>query len=341
MTNLLSTIKDKCISERVLLALSFLLFVFVTPPTIIRFVEQNWVMVLVDCFILGNAAFIFYNTLRDRFISFLKYYMCTIVCVGVSMSVMFGGMEVIYWIYPTILTAFLLVKAKYALMYLLFICICIGPTVISSVSAMEALTIYFALFGSAGFINVFSSELTSENRSLNKLASIDPLTGIKNRREFEQQAYKAIADCDSKLSTALIIIDIDDFKILNDNFGHVIGDKVLQQFSEIVSNRLPKDSAVYRLGGEEFAIMMSKADLKAAMDLAERVKSAIEINPDDHLPKYTVSMGVAVLKAGEKLHEWTERADQAMYYSKRNGKNQVSAEMPNIQIRKSDASNSA
>ena len=84
--------------------------------------------------------------------------------------------------------------------------------------------------------------------------------------------------------------------------------------------------------------MMNNTELESAISLGERVKSAIDIDSDDKLPKYTVSMGVAVLKATEKLHEWTERADQAMYYSKRNGKNQVSAEMPDIKIRRSDAS---
>ncbi len=311
-------------SERILFALSSLLFVFVTPPTIIRLINQDWAIFFLDLFLVSSAAFIFYNTLKGRYLTFLKFYMCCLVSLGASLTVIFGGVEQVYWIYPTVLTAFFLVKHRYAFLFTFAISVAIAPVLMDNLQGMHILTIYFALYGTTGFISAFSQEIISENKSLSSLATIDPLTGAGNRRLFAEEANAYIKSSkEDGLIYSMIVIDIDDFKIINDTKGHIVGDQILQHLCSTISKRLASSANLYRLGGEEFGIIVPGDNLTDGINFAELVKFVIANEHDSQLPPYTVSMGVAILKRNESLDDWLHRADIAMYTAKSNGKDRI------------------
>jgi diguanylate cyclase (GGDEF)-like protein len=161
-----------------------------------------------------------------------------------------------------------------------------------------------------------------------QLAYRDGLTGIYNRRYFELQIASEIERAsryDGRL--AIIMIDIDNFKRLNDEFGHLLGDEVLRQVSEIFVQQLRKVDVVCRYGGEEFAILVPQTSGGNALEVAEKLRRMVESYLFPGVPrKVTISSGVAEFPAhGRTRDELVASADAALYASKEAGRNRVSA----------------
>src|SRR5437588_1910477 len=160
-----------------------------------------------------------------------------------------------------------------------------------------------------------------------QLAYIDGLTGIYNRRYFEMQIGSEIERAsryDGRL--AIIMIDIDNFKRLNDEFGHLLGDEVLRQVSGAFGQQLRKVDVVCRYGGEEFAILVPQTSGGNAMEVAEKLRRMVEAYRFPGVPvKVTISAGVAEFPAnGQTRDELVAAADAALYVSKERGRNRVS-----------------
>lgn len=155
----------------------------------------------------------------------------------------------------------------------------------------------------------------------------DPLTGLLNRRGLKG-SFNASADRRQKkvYVRAIILFDIDHFKRVNDQYGHAVGDKVLQRVAKTASGLCQEQGQVARTGGEEFAILTDWIPLETAQQLAQHICDSLrfiahpELAPDH---KVTASFGLAVLTDADSLHDAMDRADQALYHAKRNGRNQV------------------
>jgi len=161
-----------------------------------------------------------------------------------------------------------------------------------------------------------------------QLAYIDGLTGIYNRRYFEIEISSEIERASRyKGRLAIIMIDIDNFKRLNDEFGHLLGDEVLRQVSNAFGQQLRKIDVVCRYGGEEFAILVPQTSGGNAMEVAEKLRRMVEAYRFPGVPvKVTISAGVAEFPAhGRTRDELVAAADAALYVSKEAGRNRVSA----------------
>lgn len=159
-------------------------------------------------------------------------------------------------------------------------------------------------------------------------AITDGLTGLYNRRYFNELLEKECKRSNRyNLYLSLIIFDIDHFKQYNDTFGHLEGDKVIIDISNIVKNIIRKDvDYACRYGGEEFVILLPETNLKGAIAVAERIRKNIEIlyNPSKgDLSKVTSSFGVAEYFKNEELDKFVNRADDLLYASKQNGRNRI------------------
>lgn len=160
------------------------------------------------------------------------------------------------------------------------------------------------------------------------LASIDLLTGTLNRRSFIYKADKEIARShryNNPLS--LIFCDIDKFKSINDTHGHAVGDDVLKQFSSALKNNLRENDLLARWGGEEFVILTIETDINQAEILAEKLRKTIMELKIPIVKNITCSFGVAQLNGNDTLESLCERADQALYKAKNNGRNKVVKEL--------------
>jgi diguanylate cyclase (GGDEF)-like protein len=171
-----------------------------------------------------------------------------------------------------------------------------------------------------------------ENMSLRKklqdMADTDGLTAVFNHRYFQSALEREIIRCRRyKRPLALLMIDIDHFKKLNDSYGHQTGDIVLRGMCDIVKKQLRSSDILCRYGGEEFGIVMPETDASGAMVVAERVRRAVENQPfvsiDGETLNITVSLGLGALPPAEDAEAIVKIADEALYRAKESGRNRV------------------
>ncbi|MCX4083429.1 PleD family two-component system response regulator [Rickettsia hoogstraalii] len=161
------------------------------------------------------------------------------------------------------------------------------------------------------------------------LAAKDGLTGLFNRRYFDIHLKQMIEKANKEsIKLYLLMCDIDNFKHVNDTYGHQAGDKVLTIVSRILKNTLRVTDLIARFGGEEFTILLTDIDISKAIETAERIRVKIEymdFHIEDQIEplKKTISIGVTEYKKEESIESFIERADKAMYEAKTTGKNKV------------------
>lgn len=159
-------------------------------------------------------------------------------------------------------------------------------------------------------------------RRLLKLATSDPLTGIGNRRLLEEifQAHQMISGKED-IQPFLLLFDIDNFKQINDTYGHNVGDGVLKELTRLVSNSVRRSDIFVRWGGEEFALLLRYSDSTTVMNLAEHIRNVIEQFRFESNIRITCSFGLSAVLNGESLEMAIGHADRALYQAKADGKN--------------------
>jgi len=163
-------------------------------------------------------------------------------------------------------------------------------------------------------------ERTSEAEELSKRANTDPLTEIGNRRAAE--AWLKDMETSAR-RCAVIFIDIDHFKSVNDTHGHDVGDAVLKEFAGLLRNRVRSHDLVARWGGEEFIVLLSSLTREEAVGVAENLRVQIERIDAPPLPRITASLGVAYSQSGRSIASTIKAADEALYDAKTSGRNRV------------------
>ncbi|MBN2816026.1 MAG: GGDEF domain-containing protein [Campylobacterales bacterium] len=174
-------------------------------------------------------------------------------------------------------------------------------------------------------------ELEESNKELKLLASVDPLTGLYNRRYFTKSSEQ-ILEIVKRNKTALstIMLDIDNFKNVNDTYGHKCGDDVIVSVATIVNDSIRKSDIACRFGGEEFVVLLPETDIEGAYIIAEKIRKKVEekrvVIEGGFYINVSVSVGVTEynLKKDINFESIIHRADRAMYSSKESGKNQTS-----------------
>lgn len=164
----------------------------------------------------------------------------------------------------------------------------------------------------------------SDITNLNTLATVDMLTKVTNRFEFDKMLGHSIA-VSKRYGRALcvLLVDIDHFKLINDNYGHLVGDEVLKSFSALLRQQIRQSDIVARWGGEEFIVLLPDTALPSAITMAEALRQRIEVNPFDTVGQLTCSIGVAEFNTVEAADDLLRRADENLYRAKHSGRNRV------------------
>ncbi|MCA9170612.1 MAG: GGDEF domain-containing protein, partial [Planctomycetales bacterium] len=178
-------------------------------------------------------------------------------------------------------------------------------------------------------------KLKQRNTELNQLTGVDALTGLNNRGAFDECFERLVDSClrESHL-VGVIFADIDNFKQLNDTYGHQLGDEVLRRVAKIIKSQVRESDFVARYGGEEFVVITSRCPEHVIATIAERIRSRVEeeyIEYQDHQIQVTVSVGVCVTteqalpinSSAALANSILQEADSAMYHCKRTGRNQT------------------
>lgn len=174
------------------------------------------------------------------------------------------------------------------------------------------------------YLSIFTFRRYLELRRMVMKAHTDSMLGIMNRGRGSELIRRELKHLEQKSRpSSLVMFDIDNFKYVNDTYGHDKGDVVLREIATTIMREIRETDELIRWGGEEFLILCSGISLEEGVEMAERLRNAIEEQRFDFMPKVTASFGVTTLAAGQPLREQIARVDENLYTSKQRGRNIV------------------
>lgn len=174
-----------------------------------------------------------------------------------------------------------------------------------------------------GQLNQYVRDLRLVNARLEKMATVDAVTGAYNRRKFDDDLNLITKQEKHTIPLSLILFDIDNFKTINDCLGHKVGDRVLQSISSLVIENIRDTDGLFRWGGDEFIIILPATNLESAKSVAEKIRNIIQNYDFGIEKKVTISLGVGEYKSGENADQIIKRIDNALLTAKSKGKNNV------------------
>lgn len=233
------------------------------------------------------------------------------------------------WCYPSIIACYCMLSEKKAwLANLAILSICM-PMVWINLEVGYALRIFATLLAISVFSAILVSVIDSQRRQLQVQLTLDPLTGLLNRLSLHAELQKAANNHDSGgRQSSLLALDIDFFKRINDDYGHDSGDHVLKELAALLRSTLRIEDLCFRVGGEEFLILLADLPQDTANSIAERLRRNVENTQLHAHGTITISAGVASHIRLESVSAWSKRCDQRLYAAKRQGRNCVVAHTP-------------
>ncbi|HEX2139858.1 MAG TPA: GGDEF domain-containing protein [Woeseiaceae bacterium] len=297
----------------------------VSPFLVIRLVNGEWVMAAVDAAIIGAFAFLGLSVLRPRRVRFASVCIAILCVVGMLTTIYVQEERQVFWAYPALLAVFYLVKPGEAVLIAAVTILALAPELVPTTEPLRLTTIFITLIMTSTFAYAFAFLTRGQRDQLLVLARKDPLTGVGNRRALDEKLAEVCASqTRSNVPASMLLLDIDNFKEINDEFGHAAGDQILVRLTEVIELRIRVTDSLYRIGGEEFVVVLEGQKKDQARRLAEQLRTLVEANELAPGGTVTISLGVAELGPGERPEQWLRRADVALYESKRSGRNQTS-----------------
>lgn len=204
------------------------------------------------------------------------------------------------------------------------VCAVLAALVLEPLSAVSFVASHAAV---CLFLEILFSIITRFENQLRDLSVRDPLTNAFNRRAMKEAMEYALQMHDRyEGASSILMIDIDRFKAINDDFGHKEGDKVLRGLVSLISQRLRRTDKLCRYGGEEFVVLLTNTDREQSYQLAESIRKQVSDAQLSHRAAVTISCGVAESRSGESVQDWLHRCDQALYRAKHAGRDRVELE---------------
>jgi diguanylate cyclase (GGDEF)-like protein len=317
------TVPKRTTEEYIILTLSGVSCLGVFPFAILRFIQQDWAVAILDIFAVLAMAILFCYVFITHKTKNPARVLAFLALAVVFLTVALKGSQQLMWIYPALTAIFFLIPANIAALFSGVVLVALGFVIRHELTLFLALEFYISAIATLVFIYAFSDRMRKQQQQLTVLATKDPLTSAGNRRAMEQKLLEIIAfqKRDQRFPASLIIMDLDNFKKVNDIHGHAKGDDILLAFVETINQRIRATDYLYRFGGEEFVVIAENTSLKEAINLAEDLRNTVEKN--DWLAKHsvTISVGTAKYEPHETACDWLSRADSAMYQAKVQGRN--------------------
>jgi diguanylate cyclase (GGDEF)-like protein len=252
-------------------------------------------------------------------------FVCTAAgCLLVLLPLYHQHLTALFWAYPAICISYFILGSGRASILMCGFC----PAVVFSAWHWATPEHFPRIVGSLALTCIcaliFSADSERQRAQMERLAARDPLTGAANRRELEKELERAVKlRARHQMPASLILFDVDHFKNINDEHGHEIGDSVLVELVAGVSCRLRKSDGFFRMGGEEFVVLLPYSRISDAYTLAEYLRNMVQASKFSGLRDITISLGIAELESDESALDWLRRADDALYRAKDLGRNQT------------------
>jgi diguanylate cyclase (GGDEF)-like protein len=241
-----------------------------------------------------------------------------------GLSLLERGVFGVFWTFPAILFISFLAFGRLARAYTAIYFIYVGSLMFVLLDVRIAARASIGLLMTVLFTNFFVDMIEKLHKKLITQSTVDPLTGALNRRQMDSILQEAIErKRRTHMPASLLVFDIDQFKSVNDTYGHAVGDHVLKELVSLVHSRARLLDRLFRQGGEEFMLFLPDTDCHGAAVLAEELRLLISEGDfiDDRV--ITISIGISELELGETIDEWIKRGDDALFSAKHNGRNQI------------------
>lgn len=309
---------------RVMYLLAIISVVVIVPFAINDFLQGRTLM---GIFVLGVVAILGADAIalyRGKVAPVPWWLLFASVVFSVAMSIRAQGLVGMFWPFPSVVFFHFVLRRRIALIFSISMLLLITPLAYHYLGVSVTIRMVVALTLTIVFSTIFIGIITDLQQKLEMQATIDPLTGALNRRQLEEFIETAIAQHGrSGAPASVLILDLDHFKSINDEYGHAIGDAVLKDVVTAISSRNRRADRLFRIGGEEFLLLLPDTGQSAAIGVAETMRQLIESGPLVPERTVTVSIGVSELSPGDTMESWLKRADDALYRAKQQGRNVV------------------
>ena len=296
----------------------------VFPFAVIRFLNGDYRMALLDAILVALLASLSYFLYRSHQVRITSMALALIAIAGVLATIYLKGVSQVYWLYPVLVGVFFLIERREALIASILTVAALIPFFATEFTPFDLTRILITIGVTCSLAYGFATITRGQRDELMNLATRDPLTGIGNRRAMQDKLDEVIASRNrTNRNCCLLMLDLDHFKKVNDRHGHAKGDEILVKLTEIIEIRIRATDNIYRIGGEEFVIVVEDQNIESASRLAEQLRTIVEANELTPEPSLTISIGVAQHVQGESADSWMSRADNALYAAKHSGRNQT------------------
>lgn len=296
----------------------FTIAVVLIPQSYSNFVNDRLDRFFLCIFLQAFLLFAAYLASKKR----ESYSLHASVCLAITFVLCYAALTdkdfTIFWFFPCLFINQYFLKTIEAAVTNV-VCILVASHVAFNLMGSEQGFMFSLVLLSSGLVSSISQRNVKYGiKHLEKTANIDALTNVSNRRGLTSKLH-ALQKEDSEY--AVLIVDVDDFKKINDTFGHVSGDEALTQIAFTMQRALRKTDSLYRVGGEEFVVIIEHASLSESVYIAEKLRR--EVEEANILPhtKVTISIGVAL--SAQYGRDSFSQADKHLYQAKRTGKNRV------------------
>jgi diguanylate cyclase (GGDEF)-like protein len=241
--------------------------------------------------------------------------------VGTTTMVYQMGPELAYWAYPGFASIYLMTKPNLAMSLTITGYLVLGYLLWDSIALIEFTRIMLSLGITLAMGGMVLERKRRHTSKLTKLAHVDALTSVGNRRALDKRLAEVIDNYDATTDVCIMLIDLDHFKNINDKYGHPEGDQVLKKLTALLAILLGDSNQLYRYGGEEF-VVLSNGDIDLSMHIAEKIRSTVS-NTTFNNKTIKISIGLTALKNSDTPLSVIERADNALLTAKKQGRDQV------------------
>lgn len=315
--------------QQIVYHLHFWSLVAVAPLVMVQWHQGHVLLAFLLALFCINAILVIIF-LRWRNIYFLGgrlFPLLAIICATYSTAI--NGHAGLYWAYPAGVAVFFLLPLREAITSNVIFVVAMSVVSFGRFPEADFWRITFSLGLTCVFVMVFAWLVGKLQEELTRLATTDPLTGCLNRSQLADILNNQIQLRERyERVSSLVLVDLDYFKTINDRWGHVAGDRVLQEVSQRLRKRLRESDLLFRVGGEEFMLVLPETHQKDADLLAQHLLTNISAGPFVDTIKVTASAGVAEVSRGETWSIWLNRADQALYEAKAQGRNRIVSAKP-------------
>lgn len=301
----------------------------ISPYAVYRLAQGNYVVGVADVIIVLSAISTTIYAWRTGDTVKPGIYASLILAAAATLIAIRLGVNGLFWIYPLFLFNFFMVSPGKALSATVMVMIgLVGYTLTVPGTVFEShyqmISFLVTSMTASVLTFIFASRTRNQRDKLQLLSVQDPLTGARNRRAMNEELQIASASQRRHGDQyAVLVMDLDSFKQINDTYGHQAGDQVLIDFVELIKTHSRKEDRLFRFGGEEFLLLLPNTDQSNLQTVASNLQQEIAQQLKSPGGPVTMSSGGAILQRGEHWESMLQRADQRLYQAKSAGRNRA------------------